>query len=60
MSDFGDPMDCSVTGFPVLHYLTEFVQTDVHWWLILSNHLILCPTPSSLALNLSQHQGVIQ
>ena len=26
-----DNMDCSTPGFPVLHYLTEFVQTHVHW-----------------------------
>ena len=26
-----DPMDCSMPGFPVLHYLPEFVQTHVHW-----------------------------
>ena len=25
------PMDCSTPGFPVLHYLPEFEQTDVHW-----------------------------
>ena len=25
-----DPMDCSMPGFPVLHYLPEFVQTHVH------------------------------
>ena len=25
-----DPMDCSTPGFPVLHYLPEFVQTHVH------------------------------
>ena len=25
------PMDCSVPGFPVLHYLLEFAQTHVHW-----------------------------
>ena len=24
-------MDCSIPGFPVLHYLPEYVQTDVHW-----------------------------
>ena len=24
-------MDCSTPGFPVLHYLPEFVQTHVHW-----------------------------
>ena len=26
-----NPMDCSTPGFPVLHYLPEFVQTHVHW-----------------------------
>ena len=25
-----DPMDCSTPGFPVLHYLLEFAQTQVH------------------------------
>ena len=24
-----DPMDCSMPGFPVLHYLLEFAQTHV-------------------------------
>ena len=24
-------MDCSTTDFPVLHYLPEFAQTQVHW-----------------------------
>ena len=26
-----NPMDCSTPGFPVLHYLPEFAQTQVHW-----------------------------
>ena len=26
-----DPMNCSMPGFPVLHYLTEYAQTHVHW-----------------------------
>ena len=26
-----DSMDHSTPGFPVLHYLPEFVQTHVHW-----------------------------
>ena len=26
-----DPMDCSTSGFPVLHYLSEFAHTHVHW-----------------------------
>ena len=36
-----DPMDCSVAGFSVFHYLLEFVQTQV-LLVMLSNHLILC------------------
>ena len=50
------PMDCSLPGFPVLHYLLQFAQTHVHW----VNDAIqpphhLSPT-SPPALNLSQHQ----
>ena len=26
-----NPMDCSTTGFPVLHSLQEFAQIHVHW-----------------------------
>ena len=26
-----EPVDCSMLGFPVLHYLLEFAQTHVHW-----------------------------
>ena len=26
-----DPMDCSMPGLPVLHQLSEFDQTHVHW-----------------------------
>jgi len=25
-----DPMDCSMSGFPILHYLPEFTQIHVH------------------------------
>ena len=39
-----DPMDCSMPGFPVLHYLPESAQTHVYWVVMSSNHLILyCP-----------------
>ena len=53
-----NPVNCSRPGFPVLHCLPEFAQTHVHWVgdAIQSSHL-LSPT-SSLALNLSQHQGL--
>ena len=27
----GDPMDCSMPGFPVFHHLLELAQTHVHW-----------------------------
>ena len=36
-----DPMEWSMTGFPVLHYLPEFAQTHVHWVSDASKHLIL-------------------
>ena len=53
-----DPMDCSIPGFPVLHYLQEFVQTHVHWVsdAIQPSDVLLSPSP----LNLSQHQGLFQ
>ena len=28
---FCDPMDCSMPGFPVVHYIPEFAQTHIHW-----------------------------
>ena len=52
-------MDCSVPGFPVLHYLSEFAQT--HHWVsdaIQLSHPLL--SPSLPALNLSQHQRLFQ
>ena len=55
-----DPMNCSMPGFPVLHYLLEFAQIHVHWDsdAIQPSHLLL---PSSLsAFNLSQHLGLFQ
>ena len=54
-----DPMYCSRPGFPVLHYLLEFAQTHIHWVddAIQPFHPL---SPSSPALNLSQHQGLVQ
>ena len=54
-----DPMVCSIPGFPVLHHLSEFAQTHVHW---VGNAIQLsCPlSPSPSAFNLSQHQGLFQ
>ena len=55
-----DPMDCNTPGFPVYHQLPELTQTHVHWVgdPILPPHPLL--SPSSLAFNLSQHQGLFQ
>ena len=55
-----DPMDCSMLGFPVLHYLPDFSWTHVHW---VSNTIqpsrpLFSPSPP--AFNLSQHQGLFQ
>ena len=56
----GSPMDCSMPGFPALHYLLEFAWTHVHWVgdVIQASHFLLLPSPPSL--NCSQHQGLFQ
>jgi len=53
-------MDCSMSGFPVFHYVPEFAQTYVTWVgdAIQPSHPLLPPSPP--ALSLSQHQGVFQ
>ena len=66
-------MDCSMPGFPDLHYLPEllpgfpvpyylpeFPQTHVRWAgdAIQQPHPLLSPSPP--AFNLSQHQGLFQ
>ena len=55
-----DPMDCSVPGFSVLHYLPELAQTHVHWVgdAIQPSHPLSSPSPP--AFNLSQHQGLFK
>ena len=55
-----NPMDCSMSGSPVLHYIPQFAESSVHWVsdAIQSSHSLL---PSSLfALSLSQHQDIFQ
>ena len=37
-----DPVDCSLPGFPVCHYLPEFGQIHAIELVMPSNHLILC------------------
>ena len=53
-------MDCSTPGSPVHHQLPELAQTHVHWVgdAIQPSHPLSSPSP--LALNLSQHQGLFQ
>ena len=55
-----DPMDCSMPGFPVLHYLPEFSQTHVHWVsnAIQLSYPLLPPSPPTL--NLSQNKDLFQ
>ena len=60
MADSLRPHGCSTPGFPVLYYLPEFGQTNVHW--VSDAIQPLCPlsSPSPLAFNLSQRQGLFQ
>ena len=55
-----DPMNCSMPSLPVLHQLSKFTQTHVHW----VGDAIQTPqplsSPSPPAFNFSQHQGVCQ
>ena len=55
-----DPMDCSTPGFPVLHHLPEFAQTHAHWVGDTFQPSHPLSSPSSPALNLSQHQGLFK
>ena len=54
------PMDCSTSGFPILHHLPGLAQTHVHWVYdaIQPSHPLSSPSPP--AFNLSQHQGFFQ
>ena len=55
-----DPMNCSMPRLPVHHQLPEFTQTHVHWVsdAIQPSHPLLSPSPP--ALNLCQHQSLLQ
>ena len=55
-----DPMDYSTPGFPVLHQLLELAQTQVRWAGDVSQPTHPLSSPSPLASNLSQHQGLFQ
>ena len=55
-----DPMDWSMPGLSVHHKLPEFTQTHAHWVgdAIQPSHPLSSPSP--LAPNPSQHQGLFQ
>ena len=40
MSNLCNPVDYSMPGSPIRHYLLKLAQIHVHW--VASNHLILC------------------
>ena len=54
-----DPVDCSMTGFPVHHQLLELAQTHVHQVsdAIQPSHPLSSPSPP--ALSLFQHQDFL-
>ena len=55
-----DPMDCSIPGSSVFHYLPELAQTHVH---LISDAIQPSHPPSSPsppAFDLSQHPGFFQ
>ena len=60
MSNSLHPMDCSMPGFPVLHYLPELAVTHVHQVgdAIQPSHPLSSPSP--LDPNPSQHQSLFQ
>ena len=55
-----DPMDCSTLGFPVCHQLLQLTQTHIHQVgdAIQPSHTLSSPSP--LAFNLPQHQGLFK
>ena len=55
-----DPVNCSMPGLPVHHWLPEFTQTHVHQVGDAILPSLLLSSPSSPALNLSQDQGLFQ
>ena len=54
------PMDCSKPGLPAHWQLPEFTQTHVHWVSDAFQPSKPLLSPSPLAFNPSQHQGLFQ
>ena len=57
---FGEAVDCSTPGLPVLHHLPELAQTHVHWVGDAIQPFHPQSSPSPPAFNLSQYQGLFQ
>ena len=55
-----DFINCSMPGFSVLHYLPEIAQTHIHWVSNAFQPSHPQSLPSSLALNHSQLQSLLQ
>ena len=55
-----NPMDCSMSGFPVHHQLPELAQIHVHRVSDAIQHFHALSSPSGPAFNLSQHQGLFK
>ena len=53
-----DPMDCSMPGSPVLHYLPKCAQIHIHQ--VGDASVSSSATRFSFAFNLSQHQRLFQ
>ena len=55
-----NPIDCSMPGFPFLHYLLKFAQTHVPWVsdAIQPSYILSFPAPP--AFYLCQHKGFFQ
>ena len=53
-------MNYSTPGFPVLHYLPDFAQTQVHSVCDASQSSHLLSSPSLPAIHLSQHQDLFR
>ena len=53
-----NPMDCSTTGFPVLHHLLEFAPTHGHWVSDAIQPSRPLSSPSPPAFSISQPQGL--
>ena len=55
-----NPMEGSTPGLPIHHQLPKLSQTHVHWVSDAIQPFHLLSSPSTPALNLSQHQGLLK